>query len=214
MNVAGVNVDDGKEQPLTNGKWSKVLQVAWLSDNSGFIMAATEKGQGALLWFVSYPDGKYRKITNDPSNYPSNYDSISLTSNSRTLVASRFETRTNIWNAPSGDPGEIKQITFGGNHRFQRLAWTPDGKIVFPSDASGNRELWMMDGNGGNLKQLTADGRFNQLPTVSPDGRYIVYVSSSPAGRHIWRMNLDGSGAFQLTNGEDEFGPQCSSDGR
>ena len=104
MNVAGLNVDDGKEQLLTNGKWAKVLQVAWLSDNSGFIMAATQKGQGALLWYVSYPEGKYRRITNDPSNYPSDYDSVSLTSDSKTLVASRFETRTNLWNSPSGDP--------------------------------------------------------------------------------------------------------------
>jgi eukaryotic-like serine/threonine-protein kinase len=216
MNVVGISVDDSKERSLTNGKWSKVLQVAWLSDNSGFIMAATEKGEGALLWLVSYPGGNSRQVTNDPSNYPSNYNSISLTANSRTLVASRFELRTNIWTAQSGDPSEVKQITFGGNHRFQRLAWTPDGGIVFPSDASGNREIWMMDGNGSSLKQVTADGRFNQLPTVSPDGRYIVYVSSSASGenRHIWRMNIDGSDPIQLTHGEDEFGPQCSPDGR
>jgi len=216
MNVVGVSVDDSKERSLTNGKWAKVLQVAWLSDNSGFIMAATEKGEGALLWLVSYPGGTSRQITNDPSNYPSNYNSVSLTADSRTLVASRFEQRINIWTAPSGDPSEIKQITFGGNHRYQRLAWTPDGRIVFPSDASGNREIWMMDASGGSLKQVTADGRFNQLPTVSPDGRYIVYVSSSDAGEHrqIWRMNIDGSDPVQLTHGEDQYGPSCSPDGR
>jgi serine/threonine protein kinase/Tol biopolymer transport system component len=213
MNVAGINVDDGTEKLLTNGKWAKVLQIAWLTDNSGFIMAATQKGQGALLWYVSYPEGNLRRITNDPSNYPSDYNSVSLTADSGTLVASRFEQRTNLWSAPPGDPDQIKQITFGGNHRFQRLAWTTDGKIVFPSDATGDRELWMMEGNGGSLKQLTADGRSNQFPSVSPDGRYIVYVSAGES-RQIWRMNVDGSGAVQLTHGGDQFGPQVSSDGR
>jgi len=213
MNVAGVSVADGTEKLLTNRKWSKVLQVAWLSDNSGLIMAATEQGEGALLWQVSYPQGNSRRIINDPSNYPSNYNSISLTADSGTLVASRFEQRVNLWTASAGDPGQIKQITFGGNHRYQRLAWTPDGKFVFPSDASGDREIWMMDGDGSGQKQLTADGHFNQLPTVSPDGRYIVFASGTE-NRHIWRMNIDGSATVQLTHGEDEFSPRCSSDGR
>jgi len=188
-------------------------EVAWLADNSGFIMAAAEKGEGALLWHVSCPEGNFRRVTNDPSNYPSDYNSISLTGDSRTLAASRFELRTNLWTAPAGDPGEIKQITFGGNHRYQRLAWTPDGKIVFPSDASGDREIWMMDGGGSGQKQLTTDGRSNQLPAVSADGRYVVYTSGE-GNRHIWRINIDGSDPVQLTHGEDEFGAQCSADGR
>ncbi|HZE70929.1 MAG TPA: protein kinase [Pyrinomonadaceae bacterium] len=216
MNVIGVNVDDGTERLLTTGNWSKILQVAWLSDNSGFIMAATERGQGALLWYVSYPGGNLRRLTNDPGNYPSNYNSISLTADSRTLIAARFELRTNLWAAPPRDPSQIKQITFGGNHRYQRLAWTPDGKIVFPSDASGDREIWIMEADGSSQKPLTAEGRFNQLPAVSPDGRYIVYSSSLPAAdnRHVWRMNIDGSDPVQLTQGGDEFGPQCSPDSR
>jgi len=214
MSVVGVNVKDGTEKLLTNEKWSRVLQVAWLSDNSGFIIAATQEREGALLWHVSYPEGNSRRLTNDPSNYPSNYDSLSLTADSKVLVASRFELRTNLWAAPSGDPGQAKQITFGGNHRYKRLAWTPDGKIVFPSDASGNREIWIMEGDGSGQRQLTGDGRFNQIPAVSPDGRYIVFVSGRAGNPNIWRMNIDGSDPIQLTHGEDDFGPQCSPDGR
>jgi Tol biopolymer transport system component len=214
MSVVGVSPDDGSEKILTNEKWSKVLQVAWLSDNSGFIMAATQKGAGALLWHVSYPEGNSRRLTNDPSNYPSNYDSLSLTADSRMLVASRFELRTNLWTAPSGEPGQIKQITFGGNHRYKRLAWTPDSKIVFPSDASGDREIWIMEEDGSGQKQLTADGRFNQLPAVSSNGRHIVFVSGRAGNPNIWRMNIDGSNPIQLTHGETDFGPECSPDGQ
>ena len=214
MNVIGVDVNDGTEKLLANGEWLKILQVAWLSDNQGFIMAATQKGESALLWHVSYPDGNSRRISNEPSTYPRDYTSISLSADSKVLAASRFEQRTNLWTAASGDPSQIKQITFGGNHRYQRLAWTPSGQIVFPSDASGDRDIWIMEGDGSGQRQLTAGGRFNQLPTVSPDGRYIVYTSGSSSGedRHIWRMNLDGNDPIQLTHGANDFGPHCSPD--
>ena len=214
MKVVGVSVEDGTEKVLNVGKWLKVLQIAWLADNSGFIMAATETREGALLWHVSYPEGTVRRITNDPSNYPSDYNSISLTADSRVLVVSRFERRNNLWAAPGADPGQIKQITVGGNHRYRRLTWSPDGKIVFPSDASGARELWIMEGDGTRQEQLTADGGDKQLPAVSPDGRYIVYTSGSLAGRnrHLWRVNIDGGEPVQLTHGEDEFEPHCSID--
>jgi Tol biopolymer transport system component len=214
MKVVGVSVEDGTEKLLNSGKWFKVKQVAWLADSSGFIMAAAEEREGALLWHVSYPEGTARRITNDPSNYPSDYNAISLAADSRTLVVSRYEIRTNLWTAPGGDTSQIHQITFGGNHRYQRLAWTPDGKIVFPSDASGDREIWIMEADGTGLKQLTADAGDYQLPAVSSDGRYIVFASRRGGNRNIWRINSDGSEPIQLTHGEDESGPQCSPDGR
>jgi eukaryotic-like serine/threonine-protein kinase len=214
MKVVGVSVEDGTEKLLNSGKWFKVKQVAWLADSSGFIMAAAEEREGALLWHVSYPEGTARRITNDPSNYPSDYNAISLAADSRTLVVSRYEIRTNLWTAPGGDTSQIHQITFGGNHRYQRLAWTPDGKIVFPSDASGDREIWIMEADGTGLKQLTADAGDYQLPAVSSDGRYIVFASRRGGNLNIWRINRDGSDPIQLTHGEDESGPQCSPDGR
>jgi serine/threonine protein kinase/Tol biopolymer transport system component len=214
MNVTGVSVDDGTEKLLTHAKWSKVFQVAWLSDNSGFIMAATEKGEGSLLWQVSYPEGSVRRLTNDASTYPKDYNSISLTADSSMLVASRFEKRNNIWASPSSDPAQIQQITFGGNHYYARLVWTPDDKIVFPSTATGAREIWMMDTDGRGQTQITFDGRNKEMPVVSPDGQYIVYVSQSDARSHVWRVKIDGTDPVQLTDGEEEVGPQVSPDGQ
>jgi Tol biopolymer transport system component len=214
MTVAGVSVEDGSEKLLTSVKWATVSQVAWVADNSGFIMAAKEKRESTFLWHVSYPGGESRRITNDPSNYPSGYSGISLTADSRTLVASRFEEHTNLWAAPPGDPGQISQVTFGGNHRYRRLGWTPDGRIVFPSDASGARDIWIMEEDGTNQKQLTVDARFNELPAATPDGGYIVFTTNRTGNRNIWRMNIDGSDPIQLTRGENDYGAQCSPDGR
>src|SRR5271163_3082148 len=58
-------------------------------------------------------------------------------------------------------------------------------------------------------------------PQLSPDGRTVVYVeaeSNWKAGkrvRHIWKINSDGTGALQMTNGVDgEDKPHWSPDGQ
>ena len=45
--------------------------------------------------------------------------------------------------------------------------WSPDGRhIVFSSDSSGSIQIWSIDYDGANLKQLTFDGE-NKLPDWS-----------------------------------------------
>ncbi|HMD49828.1 MAG TPA: S9 family peptidase [Bryobacteraceae bacterium] len=58
-------------------------------------------------------------------------------------------------------------------------------------------------------------------PQLSPDGRTILYVEaesnwkSDKRVRHIWKINADGSGLLQMTNGADgETSPRWSPDGQ
>ncbi len=94
--------------------------------------------------------------------------------------------KTNITNNPARDDSPT---------------WSPDGtSIAFVSARSGEHQIWMMDSNGGNLKQLTTAG-FNAAPTWSPDGIYIAFIHR-PTGysnTNIWRMNALGGGKTQLT---------------
>ena len=59
--------------------------------------------------------------------------------------------------------------------------WSHDGKrIAFASDRSGNYEIWFMDSDGTNLRQITdiksAQGSF---PIWSPDGRKMTYDTAT-----------------------------------
>ena len=47
----------------------------------------------------------------------------------------------------------------------------PDGKIVFTSRESGVTDIWSMDHDGTNQKQLTANVRYNYYPWATSDGR-------------------------------------------
>lgn len=56
----------------------------------------------------------------------------------------------------TGDVRPLLADESGGN---LYPAWSPDGsQIVFVSDRSGASELWAVNADGGNLRQLTADG--------------------------------------------------------
>lgn len=50
-------------------------------------------------------------------------------------------------------------------------------RIAFVSDRSGSSELWVMDWNGANQKQLTKHDALALGPTWSPDGRHLVFTS-------------------------------------
>ena len=83
----------------------------------------------------------------------------------------------------------------GGSNRAG--AWAPDGHhIAFVSDRAGNgNQIYVMEADGNNVKQLTnvAGGASN--PTWSPDATLIAF----DAGGAIWLMNADGTAPVAIT---------------
>src|SRR5207247_8515365 len=58
-------------------------------------------------------------------------------------------------------------------------SYSPDGKqIVFCSKRDGNLQLYIMDADGKNVRQLThAPGCYNGGPFFSPDGKRVIFRS-------------------------------------
>src|SRR6266704_2615674 len=91
----------------------------------------------------------------------------------------------------------------------------PGGKIVYASRGNGLGDIWTMEQDGRNQKQLTARARSNIHPSVTPDGRYIIFESTRTGGsRSTWRMDTNGGNLKQLTEGPQDNFPQSSPDGR
>ncbi|MGH9846146.1 MAG: DPP IV N-terminal domain-containing protein, partial [Blastocatellia bacterium] len=111
---------------------------------------------------------------------------------------------------------QARQITFGARNKdgWRGLAWTPDGKIVYRSEAGGNPHIRMTAADGTGNKQLSPDTHQNLDPTVSPDGRFIAWTSAPTGVRNIWRMDLNGSNLQQLTDGSGEWYPQYTPNGK
>ena len=94
------------------------------------------------------------------------------------------------------------------------MCYTPDGRIVYASQAGGNWDIWVMNADGSSRQQLTADAGVNAHPSVSTDGRHIVFASNRAGTFNIWRMDIDGGNPVRLTSGGGEKFPSWSSDGR
>ena len=63
---------------------------------------------------------------------------------------------------------------------------------------AGKANIWRMDIDGGNPKQLTNDGGF--FPDVSPDGRWVIYTVLVPGEARLWKVSIDGGEPVRLTD--------------
>jgi Tol biopolymer transport system component len=73
--------------------------------------------------------------------------------------------------------------------RLQRVPrYSPDGaRIVFESDRSGTHEIWLADGDGNNLLQLTSfNGALTGSPSWCSDGRQIAFDSRASGSSAIY----------------------------
>jgi eukaryotic-like serine/threonine-protein kinase len=207
--VAAVLVADGTQKPLTSHRWYFVQRIAWLSDGSGVITSAQEQlADPYQIWQISYPEGEAHALTSDLNNY----HSASLTADSSSLVAVLSDMTSNVWVAPTGQWADARQVTSGKENAG--TIWTPDGRVVYISRASGNPDVWIMDADGRNQKQLTDDAFYERTLSVTPDGRYVVFDSVRSGTQQLWRVDIDGSNLKQLTIGANSISPHCSRDGK
>jgi Tol biopolymer transport system component/DNA-binding winged helix-turn-helix (wHTH) protein len=208
--VIGIRVDTGNQSPLTQQKWAYTHAVQWLGDGSGLLITARERHEDPdQVWQVSFPGGVARRLTSDSKMYRS----ISLTADSRTILAVQSELISDIWVGAGLKNDQLKKVTFATGS-YSDACYTPDGRIVYASQASGNIDIWIMNSDGSNPKQLTVDAGVNLHVTVSPEGRYIFFASNRAGVFNIWRMDIDGSNPMRLTNGTGEKFPSCSPDGK
>ena len=76
---------------------------------------------------------------------------------------------------------------------------SPDGQtIAFMSNREGNWDVYAVDIDGQNLRQLTDDPGNDGLPAWSPEGNFIAFVTSRDGEWAIWDMLPNGSQKRQL----------------
>ncbi|HEX8128567.1 MAG TPA: S8 family serine peptidase [Pyrinomonadaceae bacterium] len=93
-------------------------------------------------------------------------------------------------------PGKVPDAGLGTPNL---VLFKPNSKIAFSSLRDGNWELYVMDPDGSNQKNLTLNAA-KDLPVVwSPDGRKIAFQSNRTGAGDIYVMNSDGSGLTRLT---------------
>jgi Tol biopolymer transport system component len=60
------------------------------------------------------------------------------------------------------------------------------------SGRDGNKEIYVMDGEGGGLRRVTHHDGNDTMPAISPDGRWVVYTTDRAGnGLKLWMQSLE-----------------------
>ena len=172
-------------------------------------------------WTVSDPPGEGWNWKNvNFTTEEGTWMGLDVSPDGKTIV---FDMLGDIYTMPIAG-GKAKAIR-------QNIAWelqprfSPDGKkILFTSDHGGGDNIWTMDVNGENAKQITKE-KFRLLNNGAwtPDGNYIIARKHFTSGRslgagELWMYHITGGSGIQLTkkknDQQDVNEPVVSPDGR
>jgi Tol biopolymer transport system component len=106
-----------------------------------------------------------------------------------------------------GDFSKVTRLTYGEDADFFPT-WSPDGKqIAFYGHRSGEAQIYVMDADGSNVRNISDNGIWESDPTWSVKGE-ITFESRLSGNADVWIMRGDGSGRVNLTEhaSEDHFG--------
>lgn len=169
-------------------------------------------------WDVSNPPGPRETVPLDVRS--GTWMSVSVSPQGDEVV---FDLLGDIYSVPIAG-GEAKALSKGMAWDMQP-AFSPDGKrIAFTSDRGGGDNIWVMDRDGSNPRQVTKeDFRLLNSPVWTPDGQYIAARKHLTARRslgagEVWLYHISGGAGLQLTkkpsDEKDAGEPAFSPDGR
>lgn len=168
----------------------------WLPDKSGFLVTLTNSREfQSQIWQLDYATGNLRQITRDSNSY----GALSISTDGKNLLAVQQDFLLSIWVAPANDPAQARRVTEGKTEGVG-LSWTPDNRIVYASNVGGGSEIWIMNEDGSNRKQLTSDIMPKLSPCVTGDGKYIFYSIVGNDRGGAARIDIDGKNPKFLEN--------------
>lgn len=134
-----------------------------------------------------------------------------------------FDMLGDIYSMPISG-GEAKALRTGLPYEVQPR-FSPDGKMIsFTSDAGGGDNIWVMNVDGTNAKQITKENfRLLNNAIWTPDGHSLIarkhFTSQRSLGAgELWQYHITGGSGLQLTkrknDQQDVNEPSIATDGK
>lgn len=174
-----------------------------LTDTPGYDAEATVSTDGKKIVFTSMRDG--------------DLDIYTMDSDGRNV---RRLTQELGYDGGPFFSRDGRQIVYRANHpqtpaQVERYKKLLGENLVEPNAL----EIWVMNADGANKRQVTRLGVASFAPYFLPDGKRIIFSSNYPDIRsrdfNLWVVNTDGTGLEQITSDPSFDGfPMFSPDGR
>lgn len=194
------NLTDNTESEISPQNFFEIKSLCWLPNGNELLLAARETLDGKLnIWRLPIAEGKAQKLSKDAGNY----FNLSLDNYAARMIGLQVSNNFRLYLLSNDAPKDVtaaREVTFA-----------PDGKIVYTTD---DGDIWSMNREGGEQRQLTNSPFKDFSPRVSPDNRFIFFTSTRSGANQVWRMKIDGSDQTQLTSAEGGYPRFVSLDGK
>jgi Tol biopolymer transport system component/DNA-binding winged helix-turn-helix (wHTH) protein len=201
------DIETGAEREITPQRFFNINYIASLPDQSGWLISALKlPDKNYRIWKVSDATGDVSMLTADSETY----SRLSLDAKGRLLVSTRIEPDFKLNLYQTDEPDAAPKVLADG----ASVAFAPDKKIFYSTRMSGDSEVWSINPDGTDQRQLTNDPADDFGSIVSPDNRSVFFSSNRSGQLHVWRMAPDGTNQTQVTTQEGGFPLRLSPDGQ
>ncbi len=205
--------------------FQRIIMTFLLVTSSSLMFAqendTIKKDKKDKKWDVSNPYTSDWNIKEVPLNTnEGTWMNLDVSPDGKTII---FDLLGDIYTMPVTG-GKAAALRSGMAYEVQPR-FSPDGsKIAFTSDAGGGDNIWVMDGNGSNAKQISKETfRLLNNGVWTADGNSIIARKHFTSGRSLgagemWQYHIAGAAGIQLTerknDQQDVNEPSISQDGR
>ena len=210
--VYSFDVDLKRLDTLAAFKDKAIFEVRWLPTKRWLLVNYNTRGsvfEMGQLGLISYPQGQFRQVTRDTSNY----FSLTVSSDGRTAASVQVRVARSLY-LLNGQGAQTVQLPapLPQAQDVHRFNWMKDGTLLVIDPS----RLRRMENKGVGAATLVSDPNAAILDVSQCGDRYLVFAWGYHGDTNkinIWRANTDGSGAKQLTNGVLDASPICSLNG-
>ena len=187
----------GEVRRITNDLDSYDVGLSISSDSNQIL--TTEYQQMNNIWLAPADDLiRAKQLTFGALNRFDGAAGLDWTPDGRIVYVSAIGESRTLW-LMNADGSNAHELTPPGSID-NTPSVTGDGRyVVFDSIRGGASEIWRINIDGREPKQLTTCGK-NSQPSASPDGKWVVYRSGCDSIGSLWRVSINGGEPTRLTD--------------